>query len=628
MEDLYAHNVILLEKNHPRLAQLVQEVEIDPRLEMRTSVKGLPTLIVRNGDEKKVLLHSAYDPAGEAQKMIDSVDLTTENTHVVLGFGLGYLPLEMVRRLDPNHVLILVELDASIFKKALEVVDLAPLLARDQVKIVVGKDEVGLSREINEYHGRVLRGRINILEHPPSITLSPYDYWLMRKSIIGASTTMIIGANTSIRHGPEFMKNTIANTRAVMESAGVGSLFNKFQGKTAILVAAGPSLNKNVDLLREAKGKAVIISVGQAYRILLDRGIKPDIVTHIDFHEVSAKQFRGLPPAEDVALVYDQEIYPTIPSGFRGPKFVAQIGKPITRWVGVFAFNGEMGDQKKGMTVAHTSFFLARSMGADPIVFVGQDLSFPGERSHADGASTPVDINVDESYIWIDDIYGNKVPTWKSMYAYLLRFQEEISATDALCIDATEGGALIRGTKIMTLREVLDTYCQGAPFGVSETIEEAYRNRKPVDVERMIKEFRAAYARAAQASRDCEKGLRCAQDIEKLLRSGKRESPRFEALGRKLNKISRRVNVQKKLLTLLEIAMVGQVLYLTRQSGKETQFKDMVEKNTKELEKMKILFEAVRESSRLFLGSLKEALGSLNGRGTKERGAHRTVECS
>ena len=57
---------------------------------------------------------------------------------------------------------------------------------------------------------------------------------------------------------------------------------NKFVGKAAIIVCPGPSLSKNVELLKKIKGKALIICVLHALKDLQKRGISPDFVVHVD----------------------------------------------------------------------------------------------------------------------------------------------------------------------------------------------------------------------------------------------------------------------------------------------------------------------------------------------------------
>ena len=57
---------------------------------------------------------------------------------------------------------------------------------------------------------------------------------------------------------------------------------NKFEGHSAIIVCPGPSLANNIEVLKKAKGKILIICVLHAFRALKKAGIVPDMIIHTD----------------------------------------------------------------------------------------------------------------------------------------------------------------------------------------------------------------------------------------------------------------------------------------------------------------------------------------------------------
>lgn len=66
-------------------------------------------------------------------------------------------------------------------------------------------------------------------------------------------------------------------------------------------------------------------------------------------------------------------------------------------------------------------------------------------------------------YFEVEDIYGGKVYTEGNMDMYRRWYEEIISSNpDYTVIDATEGGAKIHGSKIMTLQDVIDQYIKNA----------------------------------------------------------------------------------------------------------------------------------------------------------------------
>ncbi|MEI8198324.1 MAG: 6-hydroxymethylpterin diphosphokinase MptE-like protein, partial [Phycisphaerae bacterium] len=229
----------------------------------------------------------------------------------------------------------------------------------------------------------------------------------------------------------------------------------------AILVAAGPSLAKNVHLLkeiREGKRRAVIIAVQTMLKPLLAMGIEPDFVTSLDYNPISTQFFEnlgqagsagrvhlvaeakanwhvldvftrhggpagetpalrpprnaGVPPAVDstVTPLIPNEHPEIIPPSFHreGTMSLAanEFADKLLRDAEAGLAQGRMG-VKAGATVAHLSFYLAEFLGCDPIILVGQDLGFvnglyykPGTAIHETWAAELGRFNTLETKEW------------------------------------------------------------------------------------------------------------------------------------------------------------------------------------------------------------------------------------
>ena len=106
--------------------------------------------------------------------------------------------------------------------------------------------------------------------------------------------------------------------------------------------------------------------------------------------------------------------------------------------------------------VAHLAFLTARFMGADPIIFVGLDLSFPKEQAHASDCTSPWGLDdcrgLLRKYPGTD---GGQVQTLDSFISYIHIFEQEIKQTKARCLNCSEHGALIQGTTAMPLSRAL-----------------------------------------------------------------------------------------------------------------------------------------------------------------------------
>ena len=123
-----------------------------------------------------------------------------------------------------------------------------------------------------------------------------------------------------------------------------------------------------------------------------------------------------------------------------------------------------------GASCAHIAFSFAKYIGADPIIFVGQDLAFTKEGiTHSSGVEIKAVDELKDVYAWVDGIDGEKLPTNWAFKNFLVWFENEILKDNSgrEYIDCTEGGAYKKGTKVMKLEEAINKY-------LNEDIERLY----------------------------------------------------------------------------------------------------------------------------------------------------------
>jgi hypothetical protein len=121
--------------------------------------------------------------------------------------------------------------------------------------------------------------------------------------------------------------------------------------------------------------------------------------------------------------------------------------------------NKNSGILNSGGSVATGAFSVCETLGFKRIILVGQDLAYSGNSTHAGGKN--VDASGSGNYIeLVDDIYGNKIKTRYDWYIYIKWFEDAIALFHGdEVIDATEGGAKIKGTTILNLKDTIDKYC-------------------------------------------------------------------------------------------------------------------------------------------------------------------------
>jgi hypothetical protein len=491
------------------------------RVVVSNSRSGLPTLRVTAESGRSVFLHSSIDPVREAEKVAAGLKAEAGMVVVVYGFGLGYLAEALLAELDERIPLFVIEPDRDVFCAAMRTRDLGQLIQSDRVYVQVGDSaEVVKVRFFTLFSGPRFR-EIAFCGLPGHQTLYGEFHLEAMKVLRDVVNIKLLNLVTLIQMGPDFMSNGIRNLPDYYTHPGVKELFNRFRDVPAIIVSAGPSLNKNIHLLHEAKGKAVVIAVGTAVKALQKHGIYPDFIVSVDPHPLNYEHFKGL-NTEHSALLIELQSHYQIFETYRGPIFVS--GKmSVLQWFEDLIEN--KGVIESGGSVANNAMNIAYKMGADPIIFVGQDLAYaPDGHSHAAGTNYENKI-CDQSeglnHFYVKANAGGKILTDRPFFQFLRYFEHWIHETSGQrrYINATEGGAYIEGTEVMTLREALDTCCQ-EPVEVKSVIRSVQEAFVAPDLQPLQERFKELKRETKAAITDAGKALERLTELEKACDAG------------------------------------------------------------------------------------------------------------
>lgn len=438
------------------------------------------------------LLASARGAEVEAQRFAESVDIKTHAAFVIRGFGLGHHLRALSKRVGANGVIICFEPDVGLLRAVLERIDITDWMRASRLVLITRADDLAaMAAGIDGLEGLIAAG-LTIVDHPPSksrLTDHAEAFTQTLTRLVQGVRTNVV---TTLAHSEVTLRNLLGNAPIYLDAPGVAELENCQQGRPAIVVSAGPSLRRNIDLLSTPglRDRVVIIAAQTVLKQLLSRGIKPHFVTALDYHEISTRFYEGLTTAdvEGIELVIDPKANCAIPRAFPGK--VRCVGDDVlTRVLGPLA--RDMGSVPAGATVAHLSYYLARHLGCDPVLLTGQDLGFTDGQYYAPGAAIHQvwsnELNAFtslESLEWqrimrmrahlrkATDQQGRVIYTDEQMATYLLQFERDFQRDEAAgktTIDATEGGVRKRHTRIMPLREALEQLGAIKPSGIAST---------------------------------------------------------------------------------------------------------------------------------------------------------------
>lgn len=555
MNDTFNRNLSVL-KRHPAAYQLVKGYAprfAPEKYRVENARNGQPTLALHEDGARPLSYHSRYDPQAEAKKQV-AASYESQSHVLLLGFGLGYMAEEILLQLKVmvgGPQLFVIEPDPAVFVAAMQARDLSRLLTDQRVALCIGMgpDEIGDFWNVN-LDWSVLE-RLAIVDHPPAKARHNAYFERVVEKIRYLCNRSKGNLVTLMHSGFEFHSNYFANLAAGFTLPGVDRLFGKFRNTPAIVVAAGPSLDRNMHHLKSIKGKFPIVAVDTALRQLVANGIRPDIVCAADPSYENSLDFVGVENEADVILAIEPMTHPDIFESFKGPKMLMTFGgglhpvfKDLREPVGTLICWG---------SIATTVFDLVRNMGADPLVFIGLDLSFEDGRLHARGSYsddllferihsfTSIEhesadyINTRGRYKLVRSD-GKVLYTDENMKLYRDWFEDQFRQTPVKIINATEGGVVDKYVDIMPLTSVIAKYAdRAAP--VREILDEALQRPVNADCnalrERLMhyrKLIRRNESEARRAVSVCRKLLNAYADIEPARLSGKASAEYYDVM--------------------------------------------------------------------------------------------------
>lgn len=258
--------------------------------------------------------------------------------------------------------------------------------------------------------------------------------------------------------------NILRNSEYFEDSINLNDYKNIYKNKPAIIVSAGPSLDKNFHLLKDYKNKAVIFGQDATYEKLLNNGIKPDFVSSFERDYITYDKFFKDKKIDvnNITFLNKTVVWPETNEWVKRNN-----GKLSFVFTDTLSYEKKLGELCNlpalniDSSVAILDLAVALQMGCNPIIFIGQDLSYSEDGyTHAGDISINDKKNLkDESLLTIKGINGGYVRTTKILNMFKEQIENIIIKNpNTTFVNSTEGGALIRGTKNMKFKESLESY--------------------------------------------------------------------------------------------------------------------------------------------------------------------------
>lgn len=481
---LYDNNILFLKKNAPKLYRtLTEETPLQNVLVEKVSKKD--NYIIES-PEAKCFMHSLYDIENETKMMLKNVENNVE-TIILFGMGNGYALKYILDKYENLYEIIVIEPSLQIFKKNIEDHDFSNLFKSKTRKdlyttFIVNKSETFV---VNAIYFKMIRSKNVAMVYNVSYCSVFNSYYNNMATSLSKLLKVKTGdIRTFAGQWKLWLLNSIKNYKAE-RVIPIEKLRTIFKDKTAVIVSAGPSLNKNIHLIKKLKEKAIIFAVGSSIKILESRGIIPHFRVAIDAFPAEKKAFDGIDTKTSSLILGNQLYYEIIPE-YKGNKvsFILEsdyLGKYIYNKVDI-----PYSEFLAGSSVAVSTLNLLCGFECKRIIFMGQDFSYTKEGLHASGTAIEKEdkesLRNNQERI-VKNIYGEDVFAMDKYFNIKYEMEPTIAINpDIEFLNATEGGVGIDGVINVTAQEVLDDKLKHEkPINLDEEIESKFNDENSMN---------------------------------------------------------------------------------------------------------------------------------------------------
>lgn len=449
-EKFFEKNLDLFAHVEPLYAQRIAMVQPEKLFFCYTKAGELNLQIKK--DNNIDYFYSQENAKQEVETYYAERDLSHIKVIYLYGIGLGYdyIVLRNWLKEDEKRHLVIFEDDLEVVFYWLHTSGAMEILQDIQVTVFCFQDY-----EQDRYRFSRLHCRF-ILAKPLFIPLEFYQrsredaVYLFSYALFFDTTSIDKWSHELLQGGDAFFDSFYHNMMYMPESYAGNGLFGRFKNVPAIICGAGPSLHKNIDILKTLTDRALIFAGGSSLNILNEYGVNPHFGAGVDpnpeqQHRLIANHSFDLPflycprmKSEALRIIPGELLYVSGSGGYDILDFFEQkMGVPSS------AIDG-------GYNVINFCTSLARWMGCNPLIFVGMDLAYTDAQAYARGIPThplwmdgknPYDFDTKDDIILRNGIDGKPVKTtWKWINESDWLFKFLCSHPEMVLVNSTEGG--------------------------------------------------------------------------------------------------------------------------------------------------------------------------------------------
>ncbi|EOG7973125.1 motility associated factor glycosyltransferase family protein [Campylobacter jejuni] len=429
-------------------------------------IKSSKFELILGKDNLDINLKDTSDNTFLYENVIDELNsmLNTYNDKYLLypvlyfyGFGNGILFKALLQNKNHQHIVVF-EKDIEIIWVIFHILDFSNELQSARLMILnTNKPEIQDYNELCSSKPFFQFSRIYFLE------LMSHYYERFHEDVLELNKKLVQDFKDSIlSHGNDPLdalqgiEQFVYNLPQMITHPSYKELLSKRKGisDTAIIVSTGPSLTKQLPLLKKYASKATIFCADSSYPILAKHNIKPDYVLSLERIPLTSEFFNNDFGEfdKDIVFVLKSYVHPHTTKYLQKNNRNFMLVSTYASFINYLKLD-DFGYFNMGFSVAHMACYLSLHLNHKNIIFIGQDLAYAENgNSHPDDYQNSANYESQMYEHILTEAYGGKekIKTHHVWLMFKRNLEQDVQKIqkylDTKVYNCTEGGARIEGT--------------------------------------------------------------------------------------------------------------------------------------------------------------------------------------
>ncbi len=545
--DIYQKNLSALKQKDPLLALALMQVKPNEKFEVFMDNDPANFNIIRKSDSAPLFPHKPLEET--LQKITDFIPYSYYPYLYFYGLGNGVF-YKMLLGNEQISRIVVIEPEIEILFIVLNLLDFAEDILSDKIVILYAP-----------YCNYVMVNSLFMMDKKSRLYAKVYDLFIFNffyesyqaniaeisGHFVRAIEHNVISVGNDTKDAIIGIKQHIYNLPDMLKSPTLINLVENLKNRdTAIIVSTGPSLSKQLPLLKQIAPYATLFCIDASFPILYQAGIKPDVVLSLERVEATAKFYTDTPKKaqEGVVFALTSIVHPTLKDAITDG--VKQFSMRPFGYTNMFGFH-EYGYVGIGMSAANMAYEMVVHGRFKRCIIIGQDLAFGEDgSSHAKGAIYGSDeIKPKEQKVFVEKYGGGgEVETTLVWKLFLQFFETDIAHTPYKLevINATEGGARIHGSIEMPFSkaiELVDKSREKTPIMLKKPEDKISAKNINKAYKKCEKIITYGLKKKARVEKTFLKLAKLTEDLEALNEKGQLEKLDFKRIEKMVDEVDR-----------------------------------------------------------------------------------------